>query len=235
MTEVLGRYQFDMATRLLREFTWNEFCDWYLELSKPILQDEASSDAERRGTRRTLVKVLETLLRLLHPVMPFITEAIWQRAAPLAGTDGKTIMNQDWPAATEFPADEQAESELEGVRGFVLGVRQIRGEMSLLAYHLPLDRHLEVGNNAVAGRRLGLEEIEPFGLHDGLHRRRIRIPRAYSGIHKCTIRMCSVAARNHLSTLVKKLSGNADCGNAYAVIERHGDQDLLIQRPLLLS
>jgi valyl-tRNA synthetase len=124
-------YRLDLAARALYEFTWNEFCDWYLELSKPILQDEGSTDAERRGTRRTLVEVLETLLRLLHPIMPFITEAIWRRAAGLAGVEGETIMRQPWPAAKDFPVDEQAERELDWVRDFVLGVRQIRGEMGL--------------------------------------------------------------------------------------------------------
>jgi valyl-tRNA synthetase len=129
--EACAQYRLDLAARALYEFTWNEFCDWYLELSKPILQDEGSSEAERRGTRRTLVEVLETLLRLLHPIMPFITEAIWQRAAPLAEVDGATIMRQPWPAAADYPTDARAERELEWVRGFILGVRQIRGEMSL--------------------------------------------------------------------------------------------------------
>jgi valyl-tRNA synthetase len=129
--EACAQYRLDLAAKALYEFTWNEFCDWYLELSKPILQDEGSSEAERRGTRRTLVEVLETLLRLLHPIMPFITEAIWQRAAPLAEVDGATIMRQPWPAAADYPTDARAERELEWVRGFILGVRQIRGEMSL--------------------------------------------------------------------------------------------------------
>ncbi|MEJ2477108.1 MAG: class I tRNA ligase family protein, partial [Desulfobacterales bacterium] len=129
--EACAQYRLYLAARALYEFTWNEFCDWYLELSKPILQDEGSSEAERRGTRRTLVEVLETLLRLLHPIMPFITEAIWQRAAPLAEVDGATIMRQPWPAAADYPTDARAERELEWVRGFILGVRQIRGEMSL--------------------------------------------------------------------------------------------------------
>jgi valyl-tRNA synthetase len=129
--EAFDQYRLDLAARALYEFTWNEFCDWYLELSKPILQDDGSSDAERRGTRRTLIEVLENLLRLMHPIMPFITESIWQRVAPVAGVVGETIMAQPWPAAAEFVEDEQAERELNWVRDFVLGVRQIRGEMGL--------------------------------------------------------------------------------------------------------
>ncbi len=84
--EAIRGYRFDQAAQALHEFTWNHFCDWYLELSKPILTSPASSDAAKRGTRRTLVQTLETLLRLAHPIMPFITEEIWRKVAPLAGT-----------------------------------------------------------------------------------------------------------------------------------------------------
>jgi valyl-tRNA synthetase len=129
--ESFDAYRLDLAARALYEFTWNEFCDWYLELSKPILQGDDSTPAQRRGTRRTLVEVLETLLRLMHPVMPFITEEIWQRVAPLAGTSGKTISATAYPAPDACEVDESAETELEWVRDFVLGVRQIRGEMKI--------------------------------------------------------------------------------------------------------
>ncbi|MGI9264530.1 MAG: class I tRNA ligase family protein, partial [Gammaproteobacteria bacterium] len=124
-------YRLDLVAKTLYEFTWNEFCDWYLELSKPILQSEESSEAEKRGTRRTLVEVLECLLRLLHPIMPFITEEIWQRVAPLAGVKGPTIMLQPYPDRDAYPVDAQSEKELNWVRGFVLGIRQIRGEMNI--------------------------------------------------------------------------------------------------------
>ncbi len=129
--EAFEGYRLDLAARALYEFTWNEFCDWYLELSKPILQSEDSSEAERRATRRTLVEVLEGLLRLMHPIMPFITEEIWQRVAPLAGVTGETIMRQPYPESDDWTEDEGAERELEWIKGFVLGIRQIRGEMNI--------------------------------------------------------------------------------------------------------
>jgi valyl-tRNA synthetase len=127
----LATYRLDLAARALYEFTWNEYCDWYLELTKPLLQEGAVSAAAQATVRGTLITVLETLLRALHPIVPFITEEIWQRVAPVAGVTGPTIMLQPAPDAAAFPADDAAEAELEWVRGFILGVRQIRGEMDI--------------------------------------------------------------------------------------------------------
>jgi valyl-tRNA synthetase len=137
--EAFSGYRLDLAARAIYEFTWNEFCDWYLELSKPILQSDDSTEAEKRGTRRTLVEVLEALLRLIHPIMPFISEEIWQKIAPLAAVGGRTVSHQPYPIATDFPVDEDAEAELDWVRNFVLGIRQIRGEMKI-----PPGKHLDV-------------------------------------------------------------------------------------------
>ena len=123
-------YRFDLAAQELHEFTWHEFCDWYLELSKPILQSDDASDAQKRGTRRTLIDVLEGLLRLLHPMMPFITEEIWQQVAPRAGIKGDSIMLQPYPAA-ENRADDSALEDIEWVKQFILGIRRIRGEMDI--------------------------------------------------------------------------------------------------------
>jgi valyl-tRNA synthetase len=124
-------YRFDYAASALYEFTWYDFCDWYLELTKPVLQSPASSVAARRGTRATLARLLEALQRALHPLMPFITEEIWQRAAPLAGVHGDTVMRQPWPRAADFALDEAAERETAWIQGVVLAVRQIRGEMNI--------------------------------------------------------------------------------------------------------
>lgn len=125
----LQNYRFDLAAQTLYEFTWNEYCDWYLELSKPALQH--GSDAAQRGTRQTLVKVLETLLRLLHPIMPFITEELWQKVAPLAGKTGDTIMSQPYPQAQVEKIDQHALQEIEWVKKFILGARKIRSEMDI--------------------------------------------------------------------------------------------------------
>jgi valyl-tRNA synthetase len=126
----LEDYRFDLAAQAVYEFTWNQFCDWYLELSKPVLNNDASTDAEKRGTRHTLVNVLESLLRLLHPIMPFITEEIWQRVGPLAGIDADSIMTQSFPQFGDT-ADEQVVADIEWLKTFIVGIRNIRGEMDI--------------------------------------------------------------------------------------------------------
>ena len=126
-----ANYRLDLVAQTIYEFTWHEFCDWYLELSKPVLQSDSATDAQKRGTRRTLIEVLEELLRLLHPLMPFITEEIWTQVAPVAGKEGDTIMLQEYPGADTHPSGAAVEEETEWVRLFILGIRQIRGEMNI--------------------------------------------------------------------------------------------------------
>ena len=127
----LQEYRFDYAATALYEYTWYEFCDWYLELTKPILQDENASDAAKRGTRQTLAQMLEALQRALHPAMPFITEEIWRFVGPLAGRNGPTVMLEPYPTSQEFARDAEAEREIEWVRNFILAVRQIRSGMDI--------------------------------------------------------------------------------------------------------
>ena len=135
VAEAIEQYRFDIASQALYEFIWNEYCDWYLELSKPVLWDDNASAALKKGTRRTLIHVLETTLRLLHPFMPFITEEIWQRVAPLTGkiTEGTeaTVMLQPYPELNEGDIDARAEADIEWVKGVIEGVRNIRGEMNI--------------------------------------------------------------------------------------------------------
>ncbi|WP_372821458.1 valine--tRNA ligase [Pseudomonas parafulva] len=131
VTRQLEQFRFDLASQALYEFVWNQYCDWYLELSKPVLWDENAPIERARGTRRTLVRVLEVVLRLAHPFMPFITEEIWQRIAPLAGVQGKTIMLQPWPEANESRIDAGAEGDIEWLKELMVGLRNIRAEMNI--------------------------------------------------------------------------------------------------------
>ncbi|MEW6691322.1 MAG: valine--tRNA ligase [Pseudomonadota bacterium] len=160
-------YRFDLAAQALYDFTWNEYCDWYLELSKPALK--TGDEATQRGTRRTLVRVLEALLRLLHPIMPFITEEIWQRVAPLAGKAGETIMLQPFPQPEASRIDETALADIEWLKAFVLGVRRIRAEMDIApGKPLPVlvtnasanDRRLLADNRAFLTALARIESIE---------------------------------------------------------------------------
>jgi len=131
VASALRDYRFDYAATALYEFTWYDFCDWYLELTKPVLQADGAPPAAQRGTRATLAQMLEALQRALHPLMPFITEEIWQLAAPLAGVRGESVMLQPYPAAADFAPDEAAERATAWIQGVVLAVRQIRGEMNV--------------------------------------------------------------------------------------------------------
>ena len=129
----IGQYRFDVASQSLYEFTWNQFCDWYLELSKAVLNSDASSEAEKRGTRHTLINVLEHLMRILHPIMPFITEEIWQKIKPLSAntSEVKSIMSDAFPLFDVQRKDSLAEADIEWVKAFVMGIRNIRGEMDI--------------------------------------------------------------------------------------------------------
>ncbi|MFB9147679.1 valine--tRNA ligase [Halomonas alkalicola] len=150
VTKAMEEFRFDHASQALYEFVWNEYCDWYLELSKPVLWDEDASPAAKRGTRRTLVRVLEAILRLAHPMMPYISEEIWQRVAPLAGTrqgEGDSIMAQPWPTADDALLDDQATRDIEWLKGVIVAVRNIRAEMNI-APGKPLEVLLTKGGTA---------------------------------------------------------------------------------------
>ncbi len=125
------QYRFDLMSQSLYDFIWNEYCSWYLELSKPVFWNENSSEAQLRGTRRTVVGVLEALLRLIHPIMPFISEEIWQSLKPVSGTTTESIMLAEFPTPDDAKRDEIAEADLEWVKGVIMGVRNIRGEMNI--------------------------------------------------------------------------------------------------------
>ena len=129
--KAINKYRFDLAAHEIYDLVWNKYCDWYLELCKPVLNHPDSSAALQVGTRRTLVRVLETILRLAHPIMPFITEEIWQRISLLAAKNGETIMTQPYPQFDLNKVDDQAEREMEWVMQFILGIRKIKGELDI--------------------------------------------------------------------------------------------------------
>jgi valyl-tRNA synthetase len=138
-----SEYRLDVVTNALYEFTWHEYCDWYVEFSKAVLQSASASPGAKAGARFTLITTLEALLRALHPVAPFISEEIWQRLRPIVGAACDSIMQTEYPAAAvavagtpaaagaAAGADVQAEAEMRWVMDFILGIRQIRGEMDI--------------------------------------------------------------------------------------------------------
>ncbi len=127
--EALDGFRFDIAAGILYEFTWNQFCDWYLELTKPVMN--GGSESELRGTRHTLVTVLEGLLRLAHPIIPFITETIWQRVKVICGITADTIMLQPFPQYDASQVDEAALADTEWLKQAIVAVRNIRAEMNI--------------------------------------------------------------------------------------------------------
>ena len=131
VTDNLDGYRLDLASQAIYSFVWDEYCSWYLEATKAILFNTEATNAQKTGTRRTLVRVLETILRLVHPFMPFITEEIWQIIQPLSGATGATIMLASYPEADDSKIDQQALSDVEWLQAVILGVRNIRGEMNI--------------------------------------------------------------------------------------------------------
>ncbi|MEJ8569051.1 valine--tRNA ligase [Elongatibacter sediminis] len=156
----LGDYRLDLAAHALYEFVWNEYCDWYLEFSKPTLQGD---DEERKAaTRHTLLDVLETTLRALHPIMPFITEEIWQRLRPLLGIEGDTIMLQPWPqpdqSATAEETGADPEADVEWLKSVIQGIRRIRSELNIPPGKL-LEARLQAGEPGDEARLRGFDEV----------------------------------------------------------------------------
>ena len=127
----IANYRFDLYANAVYEFAWHEYCDWYVELTKPVLFDAANQPKAARAAKRTLLEVLELLLRAAHPIVPFITETLWLRIAPLLGSPGNTIMHQPFPRSDEQPKDVDAEDTVEWLKAVVTAVRNVRGELNV--------------------------------------------------------------------------------------------------------
>ncbi|MCF4176781.1 valine--tRNA ligase [Vibrio sp. McD22-P3] len=146
----IDNYRLDMAANTIYEFIWNQFCDWYLELTKPVLWK--GNEAQQRGTRRTLITVLEKTLRLAHPVLPYITETIWQSVKPLVdGVEGDTIMLQALPQFEEANFNQEALDDIEWVKAFITSIRNLRAEYDI-APSKALDVMLKVADDKDAAR-----------------------------------------------------------------------------------
>ncbi len=146
----LDNYRLDMAANTLYEFIWNQFCDWYLELTKPVLWK--GTEAQQRATRYTLITVLEKTLRLAHPILPYITESIWQSVKPLVdGVEGETIMTQALPQFNEDNFNADVVADLEWVKAFITSIRNLRAEYDI-APSKGLDVMIKVADEKDAAR-----------------------------------------------------------------------------------
>ncbi|MCY4144773.1 MAG: valine--tRNA ligase [Gammaproteobacteria bacterium] len=161
-------YRFDLCANHIYDFIWHEYCDWYVELTKSILYDEDSSVLATRGAKRTLIVVLELLLRATHPIMPFITESLWTQIAPLAGRNQPSLMLEQYPHEDELPIDPQAETAIDWLKSLVLAVRNIRGERQIpprkevqvtLSHGTPQDRLLQQETGSLLSKMAKISSI----------------------------------------------------------------------------
>lgn len=156
--EYMSNYRFDLVSQTLQEFIWNEYCDWYVELSKPVLWDEENNADQAQATRWMLLNIMEKSLRLLHPFMPFISEEIWQRLAPILNIQGESIMLQPYPQFNQQNVEQNAEENIEWIKGIITAIRNIRGEMTISpAKAIPVFLH---GGTKFDKERL--EEYRPY-------------------------------------------------------------------------
>ena len=169
VTRAMDTYRFDLYANAVYEFAWHEYCDWYLELAKPVLWDESTDAASARGVRRTLLEVLDAVLRAAHPIMPYITDSLWREQAAVSGNGAGTIMLAPFPEAEDFDDDPEATAAIEWLKAVVVGVRTIRSEMNvpprtsialLLQGGDPVDRARLDATRTLLCRLAGIDTVE---------------------------------------------------------------------------
>jgi valyl-tRNA synthetase len=157
-----NNYRFDLATQAIYEFTWHEFCDWYLELTKPVLNGDNVTDELKRGARKTLATVLGAVFRLLHPIVPFVTEELWLDLSARLGQTSESIVPEAYPAVADFADDPAASDEIKWLKGFIVGVRKIRGEMNLSPSRplpIKLEGHSETDRQRVESMQIYIDRL----------------------------------------------------------------------------
>ena len=154
-------YRFDLAAKAIYEFVWDQLCDWYLELSKPVLNNENATAAQKAGTRFTLISTLEATLRLAHPFIPFITEELWQQIPASIRGDGETIVLSAYPEVIDTSVDQEAEDDIAWLKAIVTGTRNIRGEMDI-SFGKPIPVIFHKGNDKDKARLEDNRELLEF-------------------------------------------------------------------------
>ncbi|MEN1728251.1 MAG: class I tRNA ligase family protein, partial [Pseudomonadota bacterium] len=212
--QALVDYRFDLAAKALYEFVWNEFCDWYLELSKPALFEEAEADnpALANATRHTLATVLETTLRLLHPFIPFVTEEIWQRVRVPAGVDGEHLMLCRWPETGK--PDTAAEADTDWLKSVISAIRSARTELNL-APGKPMPLLIQHGSEA---------DRERLNRFEDLIKRLARLERIETVADDRDSSDCAVALAGDMRLLIP-LAGLVDVGEELARLEKQLDRE----------
>ncbi len=207
-------YRFDNVARAIYEFVWNEYCDWYVEVAKRQLQSQ--DDKVLRGTRRTLVRVLEAALRLAHPIIPFITEELWQKVAPLAGKTGETIILTSYPRCQPEKINEAAEREIGIAKGVVNAGRNLRSDLNTQSQYSISSSFSITGNPSSATtsafsalvRQSDLKIVEDLPDSES--------PVAVSGQHRLMlhVEIDPVAERARLQKEISRLEGEIAKANA---------------------
>ena len=213
-----AEYRFDNVAAAIYRFVWDEYCDWYVEIAKEQLAN--GNEAQQRGTRRTLVRVLETALRLAHPIIPFITEELWQDVAPLAGKKGETIMLAPYPKSQPEKIDEVAEKEIAEVKQHLLAARNLKSEMKLptnrktpIIFSRTLSTSMMTANTALVSTSISISSEDEIS--------KLNTPVGISGDLRFTfkVEMDVAAERERLKKEIARLEGeipkaHAKLGNA---------------------